>query len=77
MRVAGRQQYRTFSSPGCGLQCQTQHGPDALAAALGAVIGMLRAEQPGSVCFALGNDALRLVQLVGTPDLGQVQRLKA
>ena len=77
VRVACRQQYRTFSGPGRGLQCQTQHGPDALGRALGAVIGVLCAEQPGSVCFALGNDALRLVQLVGTPDLGQVQRLKA
>ena len=75
--VPGCQQHRAAGPPGCPLQCQAQHGPDALGGALGAVIGVGRAEELGGVGLALGDDALRLVQLIGPLDLGQVQRLKA
>ena len=75
--VAGSQQHRALAALRCALQRQKQHGTDALGRALGAVIAVRRAEQPGGVGLALGNDALRRVKLVCAADLGDVQRLKA
>ena len=74
--VAGSQQHRALAVLRCALQCQKQHGADALGRALGAVIAVRRAKQPGGVGFAFGNDALRRVKLVRTADLGDIQRLK-
>ena len=75
--VARCQQDRTLSGCGCGLQCKAQHRTDALGRALCAVIGMRCAEQPGSVGFALGNDAVSPVQFIRTLYFGNVPRLKA
>ena len=73
--VAGRQKHRAL--PGGGrLHRQAEHGPDALGRALGAVIGMGRAEEPSRVGLALGDDAIGLVQLIRAPDLGDVQPFK-
>ena len=75
--VARCQQDRTLSGCGRSLQCKAQHRTDALGRALCAVIGMHRAEQPGSVGFALGNDAVSPVQFIRTLYFGNVPRLKA
>ena len=75
--VAGRQQDRAFARLRGGLQGQKQHGPDALGRTLGAVIGVGRAEKPGSVGLTLRNDALGFVQLVRTLYFGDIPRFKA
>ena len=43
------------------LHRQAEHGPDALRRTFGAVIGVGRAEEPGRVGLALGDDAIGLV----------------
>ena len=75
--VAGSQQHRAPAVLRCALQRQKQHGADALGRALGAVIAVRRAKQPGGVGFTLGNNALRRVKLVCAADLGDIQRFKA
>ena len=75
--VARCQQERALSGCGRSLQCKAQHRTDALGRALCAVIGMHRAEQPGSVGFALGNDAVSPIQFIRTLYFGNVPRLKA
>ena len=77
MGVAGSQQHRALAALRCTLQRQKQHGADALGRALGTIIAVRRAEQPGGVGFAFGNDALRRVKFVCAADLGDIQRLKA
>ena len=56
---------------------QVQHGPDALAGALGGVAGPPGAEQGGGVCLALGQDAAGLVEGVRPGDLRDVPAFKA
>ena len=75
--VAGSQQHRALAVLRCGLQSQKQHGADALGRALGAVIAVRRAKQPGGVGFAFGNDALRRIKLICTAYLGDIQWFKA
>ena len=60
-----------------GRHRQVQHGPDALAGALGGVAGALAAEQGGGVLLALRQDALRLVEGVRPVDFRDVPGLAA
>ena len=58
-------------------KAQMQHRADALAGALGGVQRPGRAEEGGSVPFALRDDAGGLVQRVRAGDFGDVQRFAA
>ena len=66
--VAGGQHHPAFAL----LQRETEHGPDALAGAAGGVEGGLCPEQGGGVLLALGDDAARLIEAVGSRDFGDV-----
>ena len=73
MCIACRQQDRTALPCRCGLHGQQQHSPNTLRGPARTIIGGRRAEQLGSICLALRNDAFCLIQLICPCDLGQVQ----
>ena len=75
--IPGRQQHRSALPRRGSLKSQEQHGPDALGRTLGPIKGARGAEQPGGIGLALGNDPLRLIQLVRPGDLGQIPGLTA
>ena len=75
--VPRRQQDRPACLCGPHLERKVEHGPDALAAALGAVIGAGGAEELRGVGLALSDDALGFVQLVCARNFGDVQRFTA
>ena len=54
------------------LQREAEHGPDALAGAAGGVEGGLCSKQGGGVLLALGDDAARLIEAVGSRNFGDV-----
>ena len=76
MHVPGRQNHR-----GCAfgpvLQGQVQHGPDALAGALGGIQRPPGAKEGGSILLALGDDAGRFIEGVGPLDLRDIQGFAA
>ena len=75
--VPRRQQDRPICLCGPHLERKVEHGPDALAAALGAVIGAGSAEELRGVGLALSDDALGFVQLVCARNFGDVQLFTA
>ena len=75
--VPRRQQDRTACLCGPHLERKAEHSPDALAAALGAVIGAGGAKELRRVGLALGDDALGFVQLVCARNFGDVKLFTA
>ena len=76
MHVPGRQDYRG-TALGPVLQSQVQHGPDALAGALGGIEGAPGAKEGGGIPLALGDDAIGFIEGVGPLDLRDIQGLAA
>ena len=72
--VSCRCDQRFAASCLCVQRRQIYHGTDALGRTFGGIIGRT-AKQGTGVVLALPNDAVGLVQAVGTVDLGNVQRL--